>query len=219
MGEIILSAEELAWAKSQMNIYGIKYQEIYDEVLDHILSAIEERRKNGDIQDIQSQFQQVVDDHFDGYWGIETLATEQEGLYRKSIYKKWQVNFKYYLNWPLLVVVIALVLASFQLPAGKNTHVVFLLAILLLGWSPVIYTYMALFNKLKVDKGRQSILKANLISRTYGPAMMTNCLFCFGHNAISDIPLYILALIAGIFMLLNLTCIRFCREIMIKENL
>lgn len=214
-----ISAEELAWAKTQMNIYGIKYQEIYDEVLDHVLSAIEERRKNGDIQDIPAQFQQVVDDHFDGYRGIDELAARQEELYRKSIYKKWLVNFKYYLNWPMAIITIALILVSFKLPVGKPTEISLLLVILVLAVSPLLYVHIGFFNRLKTDKGRRSLLKTNMISRVYGPALLANSVICLGRDNIAALPLYTQALLVAVFILLNLTCIKFCREMMVKENI
>jgi hypothetical protein len=43
-----LTPEELQWINKRMDWYTIKYQEIYDEILDYIITAIEAKRAIGD---------------------------------------------------------------------------------------------------------------------------------------------------------------------------
>jgi Ca2+-binding EF-hand superfamily protein len=113
---MILSTQEIEWVKERMNIYVIKYQEIYDEILDHILTAIEERRKAGDDQNIESLFQNVVDDDFSGYIGIEVLAEDEEKLYQKKIRTIFYSNLKQQFNWKTLLIAVVLIAIAFQLP-------------------------------------------------------------------------------------------------------
>ncbi len=54
---MILSADELKWIDDRMMIYEIKYREIYNEIADHIITAIEEKRKAGDMGEIKYLFQ------------------------------------------------------------------------------------------------------------------------------------------------------------------
>jgi len=37
-----------------MEVYPINYQEVYDEILDHIVTAIETARKNGDQRAVEA---------------------------------------------------------------------------------------------------------------------------------------------------------------------
>ncbi|MET3979141.1 hypothetical protein ABIB62_001728 [Mucilaginibacter sp. UYP25] len=44
---MILTPEELQWATDRMKIYDIKYQEIYYELFDHVITAIKAKRIKG----------------------------------------------------------------------------------------------------------------------------------------------------------------------------
>jgi len=167
-----LSSQELIWIRDRMGYYDIKYQEIYDEVLDHILTAIEERRKAGDARQISSLFQNVVDEQFGGYTGIETLAQNHEKLHQKNIRALFSNSFKSCFNWQTLIVTIILLAISFQIPNGKPVHIVFGLCVFFLAFSPVIYAFVLLTGKIKTIKGKRSLFKAHLITQTALPLMM-----------------------------------------------
>ena len=64
---MILTTEELKWINKRMEWYDIKYQEIYDEIFDHIITGIEAARVSGDHRTIDIVFQRVVDNPFGGY--------------------------------------------------------------------------------------------------------------------------------------------------------
>ena len=65
-----LTGTELEWINKRMDWYDIKYQEIYDEIADHIITAIEKERQEGDNRTIDIVFQNVTDRDFGGYLGV-----------------------------------------------------------------------------------------------------------------------------------------------------
>jgi hypothetical protein len=229
---MILSAEEQQWVTDRMKIYDIKYQEIYNEIFDHIVTAIEVKRKEGDTRRIEIVFQNVVDDHFNGYAGIEKLATGQEKIYRKLMGKTFKTIFAGYLTWSLLVFTAICVGLSFVMPDTKLIHKIFITSIAILAFSPLIYTFIAVTKKIKVDKGRKSLLKAHLIGQTYLPAMLLNSIFYLPqffylagsrntddsyYNSLKFLPLPALVVVLIFFMITNLSCLRLCNQIIKKE--
>jgi hypothetical protein len=111
-----LSAEELKGIDERLKTYQIKYSEIYHEILDHIIPAIEKKRGVGDNGDRETLFQQVVDGHFGGYQCIRDLVVKHEAIYRKSIKKIWGRSLRHDLNWPMLGFTILSLLLSLKLP-------------------------------------------------------------------------------------------------------
>ena len=108
-----LSIRELDWINKRMDWYGIKYQEIYNEIFDHIVSAIELERADGDQRTIDIVFEKVTDRDFGGYLGVDKIVKTYERAYRSKIKKGMFVNFKYYLNWQTLLLVYCLQLRAF----------------------------------------------------------------------------------------------------------
>ncbi|SDD63717.1 hypothetical protein SAMN05216464_102138 [Mucilaginibacter pineti] len=226
-----LSNDELMWINERMKIYDIKFQEIYNEILDHIITAIEEKRTNGDKRDILEVFQNVVDDHFGGYVGIENLSLEQEKIYLKSVKTAWMRSFKYYLNWPMLAFTVAAVLLSFQLPNVKFVRAFLLVGIFLLAFSPMVYAQIALAGKFRTIKGKKSILKGHLLTRTMIPATVLNSMiympqffFIWNDNEnywsnFKHIPVAFFVPVLMLFVLLNLTAIRYCKEVIAAKSL
>ena len=225
---MILLPEEIAWVKERMKIYDIKYQEIYDELLDHILTAIEERRLAGNNKDIQVLFQHVVDEHFGGYSGIEALALNEEKLLRKGMRDAFFKKLKHHFNWAALVISLVLVVVAFKIPNVKLIHRVFAVAVFLLAGSPVIYAYILISGKIKTIRGKQSLLKTHLLSQVAAPLMLMQ-LFIYLPNLIDEVndrkefaTLNSLSppVMMGLLMLLaviNFSYIQTCREIVAKK--
>ena len=117
---MILTIEELEWVKERMKIYVIKYQEIYDEILDHILTGIEERRTAGDEREIPVVFQDVVEEHFNGYVGIEALALNEEKIYQKNIRSLFYQRLKQSFNWQVLLISVILLALAYKMPNVKQ---------------------------------------------------------------------------------------------------
>ncbi len=228
---MILTPDELTWIDERMKIYDIKYQEIYDEILDHIITAMEEKRKAGDQQDIKWLFQDVVDTHFNGYAGIESLAAGQERIYLKGVRKLWSQSFKYNLNWPILAITVVALLLSFYLPNIKVIRLVLMIACLLFAVSPMVYTQFALAGKFKTMKGKRSLLKSHLVTRSALPASLLNAIVYLPQifflsddetdnwTILKHVSPPIIVAVLMLFLILNLTVMRFCREFIATNSL
>ncbi|MDB5117438.1 MAG: hypothetical protein JWQ79_2930 [Mucilaginibacter sp.] len=226
---MILTADELLWVKERMKIYVIKYQEIYDEVLDHIISAIEEQRLAGNNKDIQILFQEVVDKHFNGYVGIEALALSEEKIFQKNIRDTFYKRFKQYFNWQLLFISIVLLALAYKLPNAKPVHVFFILGMMLLGCTPIIYAYVMLTGKIKTIKGKYSLLVTQLRSQMLLPLSIFQAAFFLPNlfdEANDHKDFYTLnnvhpvILMAGLIflMIINISYLQSCKEIIAKNS-
>lgn len=160
-----LSVNELQWIDKRMQRYSIKYQEVYDEVSDQIITAIEAARANGDERNIEIVFQQIVDTNFGGYLGIDEVAITYEKAYRSKIEKAMTANYSYYINWQTLLFLLALTITGFYLPRGKTMAIIMGIVLLLTAIFPIIYAYTQSF-KIKTRKGKRSIVKAYVLTRS-----------------------------------------------------
>lgn len=168
---MILLDTELNWVKDRMNIYDIKYQEIYDEVLDHILTAIEDRRKTGNIKEISVLFQNVVDEQFGGYAGIKALAKTQEHTHQKRVKLIFFNSPKSRFYWQLMVIAVILIAVPVKIPDSGAIHIFFILIIFFLAVSPVMYAYSLLAGKIETIKGKRSLFKGYLLTQMALPLM------------------------------------------------
>ncbi|MDB5061102.1 MAG: hypothetical protein JWP67_945 [Mucilaginibacter sp.] len=226
---MILLADELQWVSDRMKVYGIKYQEIYNELFDHILTAIEDKRKDGDERDIMTVFQDVVDSHFGGYQGIEEVATSQEKVYIAHIRKSFRKILRSYFNWKLLLFTVVALMLTFKLHNVKLMHNMLLVIIFLFAISPMVYTYITITKNVKVAKGRRSLLKGQLLTQAYQPISILNgALYLLkiffvnddtstGYKLLGQLPLLTLVMIFS--MLLNLSIINLCNQIIKKETI
>jgi hypothetical protein len=160
-----LTQSELDWVDKRMDWYDIKFQEIYDELADHIISAIEVERENGDTRIIDIVFQQVTDRDFNGYLGIDEIVKTYEQAYRAKIKKGMWLNFKYYLNSKTAMVIFFFIIAGFFIPRTKATILIMLIGLVLTAIVPMVYARIN-SPKLKTGKGKQSIVKAYMITRS-----------------------------------------------------
>lgn len=227
---MILSPQELQWVTERMKIYDIKYQESYYEILDHILTAIEIKRDNGDTRDISVVFQDVVDTDFGGYSGIEELAVRQENIFNKYIGGAFKSIFKGYLNWGLFAFTIVASGLAYTLPDNKTMHSVFFITIFLLAFSPLMYAFVLIARKRERVKGKKSLLKGRLISQTYLPGMLLNSIIYLpvlfeggddtnGFKLMQHWPLPALMVILIFFAVLNLSSIALCNQVLKKKGI
>jgi hypothetical protein len=227
---MILSPAELQWVTERMKIYDIKYQESYYEILDHILTAIEAKRDNGDTREISVVFQDVVDADFGGYSGIEELAVRQENIFNKYVGGAFKAILRGYLNWGLLAFTIVASALAYLLPNNKAMHSVFFIAIFLLAFSPLLYTFVLISRKGKTVKGKKSLLKGRLISQTYLPGMLLNTIIYLpvlfrdgddtnGFKMMRHWPLPVLMVILIFFAVLNLSSITLCNQVLKKSRI
>jgi len=226
---MILTKEELEWVKERMKIYVIKYQEIYDEILDHILTGIEERRTAGDARDISVVFQDVVDEHFNGYIGIEALALSEEKIYQKNIRSLLYQRLKQSFNWQLLLISVILMALTYKMPNVKAVHGTFVVMMFVLSFGPIVYyAYIKLTGKVKTIKGKHSLLVILLRNQMMLPWLIFQ-FFLQGPNLFKEgnnhKDFYIwsyphpVIMMAGLilFMLVNVSYLQSFREIVAKK--
>jgi len=148
-----LSVRELDWINKRMDWYGIKYQEIYNEIFDHIVSAIELERADGDQHTIDIVFDKVAERDFGGYLGVDKIVKTYERAYRSKIKKSMLTNFKYYLNRQAMLLAVVLTITGFYLPHTKATSIVMVVALVLAACVPVLYAYRN-SPEIKTDDGK-----------------------------------------------------------------
>ena len=227
---MILTTTELDWINDQMKICKIKYQEIYNEILDHIITAVEERRKAGDNRVIQLLFQQVIDEHFNGYTGVESLAVEQARIYFVKVKKLRIQSFKQYLSWPVLAFIAIAVGLSLKIPNNKLIADVLKIVCAILAISPCFYAMGSLSGKIKTIKGKKSILESQAIAQPVLLMLFHNCFvnmpqyFIPGDKGshwslFNHLPTPALILVVIIFAWANLATIRFCKVMMATKTL
>lgn len=209
-----LLAEELKWIDERMITYQIKRGAIYNEILDHIILAIEQKCEAGNNSDIETLFQQVVDEHFGGQEGIQTLVIRQENIHKQSIQKRWVQSFKHYLTWPTLGLIIMALFLSLKLPDAQQVKLVLLIVWMLLVFTPGLYAYFSLKGRvMKSIEGKQSFLKAHLIAAVCTPSGVFGVLTLQNPwNFIDYLSPIIFMMVIILFVLVNLSTMRFCSQ-------
>ena len=216
-----LTTRELYWINKRMDWYGIKFQEIYEEIADHIISAIEVERAAGDHQPIDVVFDKVTDRDFGGYLGVDKISTAYERAYRSRIKKGLLENFKFYLKKPGLLAVMLSTLVGFYLPRTKVTVLVMLIGLLLTAIIPLVYAFRN-SPRIKLDQGKQSIIQSYMKSRALFLLTLINLILCvIGGaartwdivflNPINYHPVIYMLLFA-FFIIYGLSIIRLCRQ-------
>lgn len=202
----------------------IKYQEIYDE----ILTGIEERRTAGDEREIAVVFQDVVEEHFNGYVGIEALALSEEKIYQKNISSLFYQRLKQSFNWQLLLISVILLVLAYKMPHVKAVHGAFVLMVFVLSFVPIVYyAYIKLTGKVKTLKGKHSLLVIFVQRQMMLPLVIFQFfsvpnLFDEGNNH-NDFytwsHLHPVIMMAGLilFMLINVSYLQSFREIVAKK--
>lgn len=173
------TAEETSWITDRLNWYDIPYQEIFNEIADHIITAIETKREEGDTRDVKLIFQQVVDEHFGGFMGIEKIAKEQEVTYRKKVRSQMWLNLKEQLNWPGKMFVAIMFIIGFYLPHNKLIMIVLLSTIVLV----VFYTWLKTQWQLRFIKtvnNKKSLVGTFVLTQSFLPMII--------FSAVTNIP-------------------------------
>ncbi|ASU33688.1 hypothetical protein [Mucilaginibacter xinganensis] len=216
-----LTTRELDWINKRMDWYGIKFQEIFDEIADHIISAIEVERAAGDQRTIDNVFDKVTERDFGGYLGVDKIVTAYERAYRSRITKGLLENFKFYLKRPGVVAVMLFALVGFYLPRTKVTVLIMLSGLLLTAIIPLVYAYRN-SPRITLDQGKQSIIESYMKTRALFLLTLINLILClFGGaartwdivflNPINYHPVIYMVLFV-FFIIYGLSIIRLCRQ-------
>jgi hypothetical protein len=171
-----LTTDEILKVDQQLSAYNIKFQEIYDELKDHILTAIETRRADGDGREIDVLFNEVIQKQFPGYWPFEEIVKQHRLAYGHKIWRAFWLNYKHYFTWETIPLMALLLASSFYLPQTKPIMAVLLITLLLLSMLPVVYIAIT-GRKIKTDKGKHSLVKAYVLNCSNLLMIVFNFLF------------------------------------------
>lgn len=229
-----LSPIDLAWVNAKLVTYPIRYTEIYNEITDHVISAIEDARAAGDERDIELVFNEVMAFHFPSDEAIYKIVLQYVHAFNRKIRQQMWANFAYYLSWPGILLVIIIIAASLYLPYSKVIAFVFGILLIILAAIPQWYSFFKLppVRKIRVDSSKSAFEPGNLVKQSLtrsfvqsrsgslmwivlvhdcvlgGFARMYNIDFL--NKLHYPIPLY-MALVAA-FTIYGLSCMRLCRQ-------
>ncbi len=212
---------DLDYIHTRMKNYEIKYQEIYNELFDHIVTAIEEKRTEGDTRSMQIMYTEVIDTQFGGYDGIERVAKSHEDGYKKKVMKLIWGNFRNYLNFQSLVFMAVLIGVSFTLPHTKLTVVILTVMMFIVAIHSSAYAYIKL-RRIKPSKGKTSLVYSHTITQANLPIMFLNALLwlpqlptIFNDNYKLTLPHFhpaILAFELAMILIYDISCMRLCKQ-------
>ena len=213
---------EMDHIHKRMAMYDIKFQEIYNELFDHIVTSIEERRAAGDTSSLDKMYDDVVKIQFGGYSGIEKIAKSHEDGYKRRVRKMVWANFRHYINIQSFVFIIALMCLGFLFPHTKLVMGVFLIVIFAAAAYSSAYAYIKLRN-LKPKGGKISLVYSHTITQANFPLLFLNALLWLPQipNVFSDNYKFklwdiyyppALALLLAFMIIYNLSSMRLCRQ-------
>jgi hypothetical protein len=157
-----LTPTDLNYIIHRMEMYDIKYQEVYDEIKDHVISAVEDMRAKGDRRNIVELFDDMMNTQFPGYWAFAEISKEYEKAYRKKIRKTIWANIRAYINFKSVLAMILSVALAVYLPRNKITMLIFFIALLLVALTPGFYAWLKT-KAMHLDDGKQSLVKNHLM--------------------------------------------------------
>lgn len=204
-----LTKSEMAWVSTKLDTYDIKYQEIYDELKDHLLTAIENMRADGDERHIELLFNEVVKKQFPGYWPFEDIVKQYQSAYRSRVRKTMWTNYKYFFNWQTIPLMILLMVCSFYLPPVKPVKGTLMVLLFITSVVPIVYVYISA-RHIHTDKGKQSFRKGYITTVSNFLLCLFNLCFnsinMFFHDSFLNPRLYL----PPVFMLLLIAAFVYC---------
>lgn len=156
---------EIDWVKHRLRIYHMDYAEVYDEVYDHMLSAIEEKRRKGDTREILSLFQEVMDDDIGSHKGIAAMQENMVasvGGYLSGALKRHFIDYfkSRQAVWALLL--FALIYLSSQVVGAQKAF--FLISLGGVVFGPTIHLMIRSWKRLHRlgDKRKPSLVVSSM---------------------------------------------------------
>ncbi|MGZ3755634.1 MAG: hypothetical protein ACXVAY_09635 [Mucilaginibacter sp.] len=187
-----LSITDIAYINTRLDEYELKYQEIYDEIKDHVILAMESARANGDERDIAHVYDDMMATQFPGYYAFEKIAGAYEKVYRTKIRKMVWANFRHSLNPLNLAVIVLSLILGYPLGQTKSYYDVLIALLLIVSVLPIGYVHYKT-RVIKTDDGKRSIVKdyvrkqARVLILNYN---MVNAIVYFSNKGyLSFIPL------------------------------
>jgi hypothetical protein len=204
-----------------MDAYEIKYQEIYDEIKDHMISAVEQARAAGDSRSSAEVYEELVEKHFPGYWAFENLSKEYEKAYNAKIRIRLRANIKHYLNVQNLLLIGIFILTGFYVPHNKQVSITLMIILVISALVPYFYV-LHKARIVKVKTGKRSLVKNNVTSRAsvlmFASNFLLNMVGFLGRdyhitflNPKNFHPVAYILLIS-FFVIYGLSAVRLCRQ-------
>ncbi len=216
-----LTAHELEWLNRRMDWYDIKYQEIYDEIADHIILAIGRERSAGDRRTIDIVFDMVAHREFGGYSGIEKIVKDYERAYRRRIRIALWKNLKSYINFQTMAWAGILTFIGLYLPHNKQTAIVMFIGLSVTAFVPFVFASRNA-PQLKTDAGKQSIVKSFMKTRALALVLLLNFVvnvfgflaeqWHFEYLKFKNYPPVVYMVLFSFFIIYGLSTIRLCRQ-------
>lgn len=232
-----LTTEQLSLISQEIIEGGIKYQDLYEELLDHYITSIEDRTEQG--QTFGEAFGEVHGDfvnykrpidHYNVWkdyngsvpeYGLGILQAEYEESLKGEISKRhWQI-IKSYFRWPTIVTTILVGLLTFQfayLVPKKLLHSALIFAAIL----PAIMLLPTITKDiwLYIVKKRKFInsLKFNTISKRVGFGFVWYYFFAtiprifFDYNLMKQGHITVFALFICVYLAYSLSFYQLYRE-------
>lgn len=216
-----LSTIDQDYINHRIDTYDIKYQEIYDEIKDHITSAIEVARERGDERNIVYVFDELMESHFPGFWAFQKISKQYEKAYRAKLRRTLWSNFSDYLTWQVIGLIILLVIVGFYLPHNKITSLIMMIAMLVIAFVTQIYSIRQ-SSKIRPNQGKKSMVKNHVARYGFFLLMITNIILNLigmigrDYNIVYLNPRYFhpvfYILLLSFFVIYGLSSMRLCQQ-------
>lgn len=154
------SEQEILLKKLLSNV--VVYKETYEEVYDHVLTALEEQTP---VINVHKQAQQILNADFGGYTGIAKMEYQRRNFTETDFYLKYLLCLKKYIHNPLIIVTLSAVAVGYYLTGNvysnnSLTPLIIGFVISILPWVFVLVTQQA--RLLKTDQFKSSVAMETL---------------------------------------------------------
>ena len=177
-----LNAQEISWINTQLKTFKIPYRELYEEIYDHILSAIELKKNQGDEREVSDLLVEVIVDDFNGYDGIKMIARERSRRMQAAIWQRLTFTLKQ--NAKITIIYSAIILILIVFLPFQIRLINYVLGSICFSLIFLPYLYLIYFNGFKnVFTDRSVKLRTMVVFASY-TMYMFNVLFCVIFNLI-----------------------------------
>lgn len=167
-----LPTEEYAFARKRLLEFKIIYQEVYDELLDHVFTDMESRRNNGDLRPVEQMTADVIQD-MGGADGIKKMALEHARLFRVKLNQRIGKVYRKHLIVKTIAAMTACFLIGTYLPdTTAITITVFVLLALTLLSSSLFIGYR--MRVIQTDHKKYSLLRTTIFWQAFIPMSLLN---------------------------------------------
>jgi len=170
-----LTEDEIGWINAWLKTCKIKFREVYEEVYDHIVSAIEQKRSQGDERGVDVLFMEVVDADFCGVENIRWITTDRAKALKAALWTRMWDVIRENRNISIVFSGIILLITCF-LPTTRVINEILGLSCFLLAMLPLGYvTYRTGIKNVLFDR---SLKVRTMAMLSYYSIIMFNLLFC-----------------------------------------